>query len=309
MWTLLFTSVQFWLRSSVAVLLVLAMQPAYGSVRIERDSNGYVTIYITDTITKHDGEEFKSVMQELSHQSLLMVTLNSSGGDVDAAMLIGRLIRKLYGRTDIRLHEKCYSSCALIFIAGVMRINLGELGLHRPFFATTPLSREQIESQVPILLDKLKKYIIEMGITDNFYQILVNTEPSDIVIYGLTNGNLDDFAKLVPTVDPTYDEITVAESARLYGITTLEVRQRSKEADRECSVTRLPDTYINCRSAITWGLSESVYLERNVEAVKDCRYSDDEKKILHRTPRVSSWDLPLVIRHEDCVRSIMLGKD
>jgi hypothetical protein len=308
MWTLLFTSVQFWLRSSFAVLLVLAIQPAYGSVRIER-GNGFVkTIYITDIITKHDGEEFESVMPELSHQSYFgTVYLNSSGGDVDAAMLIGRLIRKLDGRTRIGLHEKCYSSCALIFIAGVDRFNLGELGLHRPFLAATPLSREQIEIQMPILLDKLKKYVVEMGITDNFYQILVNTEPSDMVIYGIANNNLDDFVKLVPMVDPTYDEIEVAHYARIYGITTLEERQRSNEG-RRCSVTQSTDTDIKCFGPIIWGLSESVFLKRNVEAKKDCRYDDDEEKILRRTPHVSSWDLPLVIRHEDCVRSIMLGK-
>ena len=49
------------------------------------------------------------------------------------------------------------------------------------------------------MLSMLKTYINEMGITDNFYQQMVNTEPSRMAIY-----YWDDYANLVPEIDPVF---------------------------------------------------------------------------------------------------------
>src|SRR4051794_36823653 len=62
-----------------------------------------------------------------------------------------------------------------------------------------------------------------------FYQQMVNTEPSGMVIY---RGR--DVGKLVPLVDPVVDEINTSSSARRYGISTFEMRQRNEEA-KSCS--------------------------------------------------------------------------
>ena len=55
------------------------------------------------------------------------VDLDSRGGDVLAAIQIGRLIRKYVSITWIEFELKCYSSCALIFISDVWRTSFGEL--------------------------------------------------------------------------------------------------------------------------------------------------------------------------------------
>jgi hypothetical protein len=54
-----------------------------------------------------------------------------------------------------------------------------------------------------------------MGVTDLFYQEMVNTEPADIRLY---RG--DDIDRLVPHRDPTFDEIATSYQARQYGIDT-----------------------------------------------------------------------------------------
>jgi hypothetical protein len=245
------------------------------------------------------------------------VVLNSGGGDIDSAITIGRLVRKNYGETTIPDGGKCFSACALIFIAGVTRYNLGELGLHRPYIESGPLSRHVIEKQVPIMFDRIKTYVSEMGITDDFYQKIVNTNPSEITIY---KGH--DSQTLVPDVDPTYDEITVSYESRVYGITPLEYRQRARDVE-DCKslypdlnpFLRFSDPFsFSCEEAMYWGLSKQVYLERNAHAIEACwfnshqEYSDEEQKIQDGTPLISKRDLSLVIRHENCIRNVMLGK-
>jgi hypothetical protein len=177
--------------------------------------------WISGTIAERDAKALQQLSPELERNDFY-VYLDSGGGNVPAAMQIGRLIRKYDGFTQIQFNRKCYSSCALIFIAGVWRFisaTGGQLGLHRPYLASTPQSREAVEKQVPLMLSQVKQYVPEMGITEHFYQQMVNTEPEQMVIYGR-------YSKFVPEYDPVYQEVEIAYRARSYGVTTSEMRRR-----------------------------------------------------------------------------------
>jgi hypothetical protein len=177
-------------------------------------------IELTGTITERDAKAFSAMADKFAIDSP-MVWLDSMGGDVFAAMKIGRIIRQYEGFTIISF-SKCYSSCALVFIAGSQRMNGGELGLHRPYLGGAPQSREMIEEKVPLILSAVKSYVAEMGITDSFYEKMINTEPSKVIVYRGWNET----EKIIPGDDPVYEEITTSINARKYGITTSEVRTR-----------------------------------------------------------------------------------
>jgi hypothetical protein len=236
--------------------------------------------------------------------------LDSTGGDVSAAISIGRLVRKYELTTFISENAKCYSSCALIFIAGVQRGSFGELGLHRPYFSSAPQSRETLEKQVPLMISMIKSYIAEMGVTDNFYQQMVNTEPSQMVIY-----DHNDYTALVPYDDPVFSEIEMARRARMFGVSTAEMRQRTLDAHSCPSLFAGFQEWSDCTDAIDWGLSKRTYLERYAKAKKECWFSDEEefsaqeRATIANTPTKLRPDLPLQIRWETCVRNIMQGRD
>src|SRR6266849_5298417 len=212
------------------VQFVVAPFTAKADVQFKLEESS-ITIRITGTISEHDAKSVQELIPELEHKSLELWLVDSRGGDVFAAIAIGRIVRKYEG--NIWVSGKCYSSCALIFISGVRRDLLedGELGLHRPYFASAPQNREVLEKQVPLMLSMVKSYVAEMGITDNFYQLMVNTAPSQIVVYRSDNFN-NSYSKIVPKIDPIYDEILAARKAREFGITTSEARKRESEADR-----------------------------------------------------------------------------
>jgi ATP-dependent protease ClpP protease subunit len=257
---------------------------------------------IFNTISKTDANYIAQHTTDFEQISTTSVILNSPGGDVDAAMRIGRILRKNEVFVSVADNAKCYSSCALIYIAGVNRINYGTVGLHRPYLAT-PQSRQDIERQFPLILKQLKLYVEEMGITDNFYQEMVNTEPSDMKSYMGDNIN-----RLVPHIDPTYDEVQVSHQARRYGISPTEVRRRTKEADK-CWSLPVRDATAYCDGATKWGLSESVYREREKERMAKCNHILDESRMLWKSlNRKERQDHPAVIQFEDCQRNIMLGR-
>jgi hypothetical protein len=143
------------LVGTVAALLLLTITATKADTRIETHDY-YIAIRITGTITEHDAQIFEGASKDFEYVEPA-VYLDSPGGSVSAAMKIGRLIRKYEGTTLIS--GRCYSSCALIFIAGVLRnipTDAQALGLHRPFLAEVPHSREDVERQVPMMLTAVK---------------------------------------------------------------------------------------------------------------------------------------------------------
>lgn len=275
---------------------------AKAEVRIDRSAEAFIELSIFGAVTERDAKAFAELSRELEYKNAF-VDLNSDGGSVSSAMQIGRLIRKYDATTTVPENGKCYSSCALIFIAGVERRNFGQVGLHRPYFAAAPQSRETIEKQVPLMLSMVKSYIAEMGVTDNFYQQMVNTQPSNVAIY---NGK--DIERVVPNVDPAYEEIEISYKARRYGVTTSEIRQRQQ--DWKSCIKAIPYNY-NCIGSAVWGLSERVYVERDKKAKTECfqdRQLESDNKTLMAIPRKARQDHPITIRREICERNIMLGR-
>lgn len=283
-----------------AASMMFLTKDLYADVRIEKsdpNSSTFFIIFITNSISQKDAQYITQYLNDFRYSGL-NVFLDSAGGDVDAAMKIGRVIRKHEGFTTVLPNAKCYSSCALLYIAGVWRTNLGIIGLHRPYFSSAPQSREVLERQVPLMLQQLRSYVQEMGVTDIFYQEMVNTEPSEIRVYLAA-----DIKKAVPENDPTYDEIQTSYEARKYGVDTKEMRSRKADSEK-CYVQK---NVGECIEASSWGLSERVYKERASKTSACFTTTDEDTKTFASMGR--GWrDHPKVLKQEACVRNVMLGR-
>ena len=284
--------------------IILGLLTTYGAeadVRIEGGGRFKRNIFISGKITENDAKELDNISSQLEHVSTFEVWLDSPGGELGPALRIGRIIRKHEGHTIIGPSEfaRCYSSCALIFIAGVTRISVGRLGLHRPYLSSDPLRRDVIEKEIPNMFLLVKNYVAEINITDNFYQLMINTKPSEMKVFTLD----DDLSEIVPTEDPVYSEIETSYKARAHGVTTAEMRRREHAVVETCLIKEIAnrDPEFRCRQAIEWGLSERKYALRSKVAEKECEYSDDET-LTYRESR----DHPSRLRWEECVRKIML---
>ena len=287
-------------RAAGVIGLLFTLTATQAEVSIKRGDFS-IDITVTGKITREDAETIQLYSSEFA-RTPPSIFLNSEGGDLGAALEIGRVIRKADAATAIPEHGKCYSSCALIFIAGVRRYNFGEIGLHRPYLSDTPRSREELERLIPRMLSLVKEYVAEMGVNESFFNQIANTEPSKMVIYGLT-----DYENLVPQNDPTYEEIRIAREARQRGITTSELRRREKFAER-CYVPGYGPQSFTCADAISWGLSEQLYKERDEMSFQKCKVTDTERAILRAIPRKQAEDHVVTIKYEACRRNIMLGR-
>jgi hypothetical protein len=119
---------------------------------LEYDNSCTFEVRISGEITTKTTVSFEKALTHWDQRHYLFVILNSPGGDIAAAMKIGRLIRKSPGRTMVEGTATCASACVLLFGAGISRIVFdgGKIGVHRPARAealargTWPLSRRHL---------------------------------------------------------------------------------------------------------------------------------------------------------------------
>jgi hypothetical protein len=178
------------------------------------DSFSYGRGIIKGTIVSGDGAKFAQIVRK-NHPFLDHVLLWSSGGTVEEALKIGRLIRNGLITTEAPSElgdlptgkgwffastlvpgcpERnrgtaprgggchCASACFLIWAAGVERSGTS-LGLHRPTIASTafanlPPNRASVLYR-QLLLD-IGKYLTEMDVPRRFIEVMMDTTSTDI---------------------------------------------------------------------------------------------------------------------------------
>jgi hypothetical protein len=280
--------------------VIIPIAPASADVRF----SGPCRPVLTGEITQADAEAISR--NNCPPGTFTMVTLSDSpGGDVRAAMAIGRWLR---GRNGIAsVIQDCYSSCALVYIGGVRRMNGGEIGLHRPFLAGPPRPANEIQAAVTNMLANVGAYVAEMGVTPEFTNIMVNTPPETVRVF-----YQEEITSLVPEFDMVYDELRTAAWAKRRGLTTEEFRRRSAEAERRCFPLEDATEASDCMGATLWGLSGSVFKQRKSIATERC---PDPEMALSRE-ELAAWEArarqfdphPEAVAHQRCVIAVMEGR-
>ncbi|TPJ15483.1 SH3 domain-containing protein [Mesorhizobium sp. B2-7-2] len=110
------------------------------------------------------------------------VTFHSPGGNIQKAMDLGRLIRRLgLGTAQFRASE-CESACSLAFLGGVIRFaEAGSIGVHKSSFqGDVPFSTQEAVSAVQQITADVITYMIEMGVDPALLQLSLQYDSNDI---------------------------------------------------------------------------------------------------------------------------------
>lgn len=230
---------------------------------------------ISGEIKSDDEKQLVDNLKRLRKGGRVSVFIKSDGGDIQTAVKIGRILRQY--EADVRT-SSCLSSCVLVLIGGVTRgvdtnsaLGMG-VGLHRIYFANLPpnLSTPEITQKREQLRNEVATYIKEMNISGRLLDLMEAIPPEKMKM--LTKSEVSDLGLDAP--DPVWDEKRVANSAKYYGITSAEYRQRDETGYAKCAVAfdnnaspeaQLESSQNNhaCREAVLYGLTIKDYWLRN----------------------------------------------
>ena len=106
------------------------------------------------------------------------IYLDSPGGDIYAAMIIGRHIRgdpnhAVYVNKDAR----CFSACIFVLAGGTQRFMDGRIGIHRPYSVLPSNNYSENQKWYSRVATDAKSYFRDMNISEKLYDDMVTIEP------------------------------------------------------------------------------------------------------------------------------------
>jgi hypothetical protein len=199
-------------------------------------------------ITAADHAQIKQLFDQLHSQKWsiggVTLTLDSPGGDVDAAMAIGRIVRREHTAVFVQPQGICFSACVLVLAGGTSRFMPGKVGIHRPYLEVPKeaVSPDRIRGLFQKMLQDLRLYFGEMNVAETLADAMFRIEPENIRVlnesaltgYGLT---------LADPIAQETDDLTYAQE---HGLTRQELMRRKSLVEKECrDITTFPRCYKN----------------------------------------------------------------
>jgi hypothetical protein len=170
--------------------------------------------------------------------------INSRGGNVAAAMAIGRMFRKERAWLTVSNNGVCV---VLILAGAVERVFLErKVGIHRPYLTTvprTPMTAEQVKNAYRGALQEMRSYLREMNVSDRLANDMLTIEPENVRY--LTEVELSRYG--LSGVDPAEQETRAIEKevqnvqeANQLGLERREYTRRKALGESLCSNLTVP---------------------------------------------------------------------
>lgn len=148
-------------------------------------------------------------------RGIIVLELNSRGGDVDSAMLLGALAREEELTAVVRETSVCASSCVLILAGAPYRHAGGRIGIHRPYLpndkAGNPSQQKKQQESIGL---SIRHFLHSVNVDPDLYKRMVRIPPEEVLwldetelqMYGLNQD------------DPYYSDAISTRAAKSMGL-------------------------------------------------------------------------------------------
>lgn len=200
-----------------------------------------VQVSVQGTITQQDiyGAKVLESLVKRGRQTIAgnQVSFSGDGGDVDAAMAVGRVLRRLGVIAVVARGEQCLSSCVFAFMGGDRRAVDGRLGIHRPYLSST---RKVADRRLYYrqLQKRLQQYIDDLDFPPSLFEAVMSVPPESISF--LTAVDLKRF--YLQGMSPSAEDEADAAAAGNLGISVTEYLLQKAQRPSCAGVLRADNT-------------------------------------------------------------------
>jgi hypothetical protein len=134
------------------------------------------------------------VKREFSAHPKLFVSLDSPGGNVDAGIALGRLLREHNTHAIVQPNTECASSCVFALAGAPTRwvipafteaehgtyVAAGKVGIHRPYFTDTRLTLNEVQKSASDSETKIRAYLRVMHVSQRLFDDMMTIPPGQI---------------------------------------------------------------------------------------------------------------------------------
>ena len=141
---------------------------------------------LTGDITAEDYWALRDRVGQAGQARVGQMQLNSTGGDLEAALAIGRLMREMSFDSLVLPRGACHSACVFVLAAGVDKVVKGEVGIHRPYFPQ--IAAAEVGPALRAVKAEAEAYLDEMNIPTRLVEDMFSVDPAAMRI--LTEAEL-----------------------------------------------------------------------------------------------------------------------
>lgn len=227
-------------------------------------------LFLTGNIKRADVAALEKLIPQ--HRVIL---LNSAGGDLDAAMDLGRILRKHSTVAIVFPNHVCASACVFVLAGSNNRTVSGKIGIHRPYqLQDDATTAEEQKANYISLGNKVKEYLNEMNINPVLYDDMIRISSGGVKF--LSEQDLERYG--LSEMDPYMEEAHSAYQAKELKISKQELLKRKAKIDRDCQRylnKSQSENYGICAVAIEYGISMEEYRRRDELAKRKCGNRDE----------------------------------
>lgn len=151
----------------------------------EPDAEGYLSCSLYGSITSVDQEQLARFIA-LGCKTLY---LSSSGGDLRAAIALGRRIRQARMSVVVQKGKHCASACAFLYAGGVVRAPYGPVMIHRPYLNKSVASFSDTQKAFKEVSGLARQYLRDVNVSESLFDRMMTIPPEKSV--SLTLDEMD----------------------------------------------------------------------------------------------------------------------
>jgi hypothetical protein len=194
------------------------------------------SLELNGPISKAQVDSLEKYLSSHNATRVWIIEVSSPGGDIDAAMRLGSIIRAQNASVSVSGNNLCASACVLVLAAGVMRSVWGEVAIHRPYRAEgQALGMEQAQRGYEARNARIAAYLRRMNVPASLLDAMLAVPSHEARV--LSRDELHVFG--LSGIDPVYEEETDARRAKRLGVSMPEYLS-------------LKAAYEDCRARYRW---------------------------------------------------------
>lgn len=179
---------------------------------------------LTGVITRSQADGLRRFMKSHASAKNFSLSISSPGGDVEAAMRIGTMLRE--HEASVMVRDECTSACVLVLAGAVARrVDDGRVGIHRPYRTdAVELGAQRAQRAYEMRNNAVGAYLRRMNIPVSLLDAMLAV-PSHETRF-LNAQELRDFG--LSGMDPVYEEERNAIRAKKLGLSMPDYLARRK---------------------------------------------------------------------------------
>ncbi len=240
-------------RASAHFLAAFASVAFFSPQAVADDCKGVgCTFTLRGPISSGTVATLQKQLSERPQGKPVVIVVDSEGGDVEAAMSLGRAIRAAAPVGVIVFQSDCLSACVLAIAGATNRqLKAGRIGIHRPYSSGPPATSFTTNAaRFKDLEGRIRLYLNEMNLPTALLDEMLRYEPQTMHV--MTQEELSRYR--LEGSDYIWQDQVDSRQAQRYGLDKGTYLSRQAKADRLCKQSldtpKSAQSWLDCKETI-----------------------------------------------------------